>query len=776
VSIRKLSQKWAAVIKSQIQIPNPKETDTGFGIWNSELGIFKIASDQNSFRLRYLFFTVFIFFTATGAFCQDKKKVDSLLGLLKAEIPDTQRATVYNALASAYQYNDQPRFQLYSLNAIRAARASGNEMALAVGYMNYGFALENEARYDLSITYYDSAKTAFSQMGNELYAARMDLNRGNIYNKKGELSDAAKAVLASLTVQEKLKDTFGIAVCKFTLGNITYGQGNPKAALALYQESWQISRQIPNNNGFEASVLGNIGAMFQMLEEYDSARYYMRIALDVFTRNNIESKYGTIYNNIGQTFEEDGQYDSAMHYRKLALYYHRKANRADGVGSVLVDIGDIYAAKGMNDSALYYYESGLSIFRQIGARESRLQVYWKMSELFEAKKNYAEALRYSKLYIELNDSLHGAEQNNEIEILKRNFELDKKDQLVRIADAEAKAANERDRRNTILFIVASVAGLIVTVVIFLMFKTKKRHNKILEQKNTEIYRQNDEISQQKEEITASINYAKRIQEAILPRQDDIRKALPESFVLWMPRDIVSGDFYWFTQKADKLFIACVDCTGHGVPGAFMSMIGNAFLNEIVNEKNISEPAAILEMLHERISYALKQNEQERNQNQSERSVQDSLSSGTIPHSGLASRGSVQDGMDIALCAINKSFDQVAYAGANRPLWIVSKGELRELAPNKQSIGGTIGSRRAFTEHFSPLQKGDCIYMSSDGYPDQFGGEKGKKFMTKRFQQLLASLYEKEMPEQKIALEETFNNWKTGHEQIDDVLVIGIKIR
>lgn len=259
--------------------------------------------------------------------------------------------------------------------------------------------------------------------------------------------------------------------------------------------------------------------------------------------------------------------------------------------------------------------------------------------------------------------------------------------------------------------------------------------------------QKEEIEVKNKEITESLIYAKRIQSAILPDIKLIYKALEQSFILYIPKDIVSGDFYGFAQKNNKVIIAAADCTGHGVAGAFMSMIGSSLLNQIINERNITTPALILDELNHGIINALKQKESESN-----------------------------DGMDISICAFDLNENTVQFAGANRPLWLIRKGELTTYKPNKFPIGGLqVMHEENFTEQSIALQKDDTLYLFSDGFADQFGGDNGKKLMTKKFKDALVTIQHLSMPEQNIFLTNLFEKWKGNNEQVDDVLVIGIRV-
>ncbi len=267
------------------------------------------------------------------------------------------------------------------------------------------------------------------------------------------------------------------------------------------------------------------------------------------------------------------------------------------------------------------------------------------------------------------------------------------------------------------------------------------------ERTKEVLQQKEVIEQKNNEITESLLYAKRIQSAILPDMKLIYKTLEQSFILYLPKDIVSGDFYSFSQKDNRVIIAAADCTGHGVAGAFMSMIGTSLLNQIINEKGITEPSQILEKLNEGIVNALKQRESESN-----------------------------DGMDISLCTIDLDKNKLKFSGANRPLWLLRNNEMMVYKPNKFPIGGLqVYHTEAFTQHEIDLLKGDAIYIFSDGFSDQFGGEKGKKLMTKKFKDELLQIQHLNMKEQENYLLGLFNKWKGNFEQVDDILIIGIKI-
>jgi len=285
---------------------------------------------------------------------------------------------------------------------------------------------------------------------------------------------------------------------------------------------------------------------------------------------------------------------------------------------------------------------------------------------------------------------------------------------------------------------------------------------VVEEKNTELNAQNEEINAQNEKLTVqrdqlseqnnsineSILYAKRIQTAVLPRQVYIDEILPENFILFKPRDEVSGDFYWVKQISGFIVIAAADCTGHGVPGAILSMLGMSFLSEIAQKRKITEANKVLNELRKKIKQALRQ---------------------------TGKKGEADDGMDIALCVLDTKTNMLQYSGANNPLYLIQNGEFKEIKADRMPIGYYPNEKPTFTNHEIQLKDGDVFFLFSDGYMDQFGGEKGFKYKSSNFQQFLFEHHSRPMILQKELLEQELKNWMKGHEQTDDILVMGVRV-
>lgn len=285
------------------------------------------------------------------------------------------------------------------------------------------------------------------------------------------------------------------------------------------------------------------------------------------------------------------------------------------------------------------------------------------------------------------------------------------------------------------------------------YEALKQENKELKERlistMRELTQRNEQLLEHQKEMDDSISYAERIQGAIMPPVNMIKAIIPDSFILYLPRDVVSGDFYFVEKLGDEIIFAAVDCTGHGVPGALMSVVGFNYLHQAVTEKDLTKPSEILHFLDAGVNDRLRQ---------------------TDGQSG------VNDGMDLALCTLNTKTKVLQYAGAYNPLYVVSDGELTEIKADKFPIGVNVdGVADDYNNHTIQLKSGDCVYLFSDGYADQFGGPKGKKFMYKQLREKLIKLYYQPMLEQKKTLLSIFNNWKGNEDQVDDVCIIGVRV-
>ncbi len=485
-----------------------------------------------------------------------------------------------------------------------------------------------------------------------------------------------------------------------------------------------------------AIYYGDIGTVYLSQKEYARSLYYLSKALAMDSAAGNLDGVGRHLGNIGVCYDEQKEYSKALDYYFRSLKLKEELGQKNEVASTLGNIGSLYASTKQYAEAEKYLLQALAMDTAMGSLEGIMDVEKNLSELFERTGKPAPALSHYKKFMIAKDSLFNEEKNKEITRRELTYEFDKKEaeQAADRQRQEAAAEAEKKKQKIVLWSVVCCLLLVVGFAFFIFrsLGTTRKQKKIIEEKN--------------KDITDSINYAKRIQEAILPPKEIKYKIFPEAFVLFLPKDIVSGDFYWFAEKNGRRIIAAIDCTGHGVPGGFMSMIGNTFLNTIVNEKEITQPDKILNELREMVIESLKQTEE-----------------------------TGKDGMDIALLSFDDKNSLVEFAGANNPVVHISAGKTSMIKSDKQPIGYYNQNHKPFSLHKINYKKGDSFYIFSDGYADQFGGDKGKKFKEKKLFELFASIQTIPMRSQEETLLKTFNDWKGNLEQVDDVLVIGVKV-
>ncbi|HET6993286.1 MAG TPA: tetratricopeptide repeat protein, partial [Bacteroidia bacterium] len=376
---------------------------------------------------------------------QRQQKIDSLLGVLKTEINDTTKATVYNKLANLYRSSDAVQHKYYAIKAIELSRKTNFPRGLADGYNMYGMAFENEGRYETALQYYDSSLTTWTQMGQQEQEAKINLNMANVYNHMGNYPSAADYCIRSLKLQEKLKNVFGVAVCNLTLGNIYFEQTDIPGAFKAYQQARILNKQSENNQEFEGSVVGNIGGMYEQMGKHDSALIYFRMAISVFAKSGESAHLASTYDNMGTCYKELGQYDSSKYYAMKGLAMNQKYERPEGICNSLLSLGNTERDLGSADAALGYYKKGIALAQQIGARDLVSEFYYGLSKVYEKKKQFEVSLDYLQKYMNLKDSLHGQEQTMAIEKMKKSYEIDKKNMAMLEAATQTNLAQTQTK-------------------------------------------------------------------------------------------------------------------------------------------------------------------------------------------------------------------------------------------------------------------------------------------------------------------------------------------
>jgi len=712
-----------------------------------------------------LFALLPLFSVAQNFTAADQKKIDSTNSIIhNTSNEDTLIANAYLSL-SEYLFSSSFDTIYYLSNKAKEIAEQGLEdpennkikmsfmKSLATAYGNIGYVNKYRGNIDEALDYYYKSLELSKKTNDKNGISSMYNNIGIIHGSQGNIKKALEYYQKCMQIREEIGDKKGLAAIYNNIGEEYRKQGDLDKTLEYYKKSMSYS-QLINNEKNLARNMSNIGYVYFTLNEIDTALIYWQKSLRI--RQKIGDEYGKAqsYTNLASIKEYKNELDSALDYlsKALEIYEELGANN-NKLPELLGKISRIYFKKKNIKTALSYGEKGLELSKEsgflIGVMQNANNLYFINKSIGNSKK----ALSMHELYINIKDSIQNDE--NQQEIIKHEFKYNYekqhfadsldfiKKQEVKEMEITRQQSELKSKRNQqyVLY-----GGLILVIFFSLFIFNRFR---ITQNQKLVIEDQKMLVDQKNREITDSIQYAKRIQNAILPPDKVVKEYLKNSFILYKPKDIVAGDFYWMecipnpSEGGAVVLFAVADCTGHGVPGAMVSVVCNNGLNRSVREYGLTEPGKILDKTREIVIQEFEKSEE-----------------------------NVKDGMDIALCAL--STNQIEYAGANIALWIIRNGEIIETKPDKQPIG-KFDNPLPYTTHQQKLIGGDSIYIFTDGYADQFGGEKGKKFKTQTFRDLLLSMQNESMENQKRIIDDTFEKWKGDLEQVDDICIIGVKI-
>lgn len=584
-------------------------------------------------------------------------------------------------------------------------------------------------------------------------------NLGDLYWYKEDYISSADHYQEALVIFEEQKDMAAIADCYRNIGWIYFSNDKVPDALDYHTRALQINRALGQLTE-SASNYNDIGLCYHKSASYDSAMQNYCKALHILELGNVKTGLAGAFANIGGLYNDVGNTWEAINNLLQSLRLSEEIGNKRYMSDTYAALSDLYLKDNNIPLAVDALDKAAALAKKLSDKPLLKKHYEKFAELHAFRNNFQKAEEYINLSSVLADSIfEDANRRQQNEMLTKYDSNEKRITLNKLLD-DKKLFSEMIAREKKLKVYLLIFCLVVILFALFLFRNNSQKQKM----NFALEKASHEIEEKNKSITDSIHYSKHIQDVCLPSKQLKDILFGQIFIIFQPKDIVSGDFYWYNEKNGKRIIAACDCTGHGVPGALMSMIGNNILNRIVNVKNLISPDDILNRLNYEIRKTLKQEE----------------------HSES------KDGMDIALLTFN-SDTEVEYAGANRPLWIVRqspnpenhtstsegitfKPYLEEIKPDKLSIGGHVtDSTKQFKKQTIHVSKGDCLYLFSDGFGDQFGGNNGKRFTTKRFKELLLAHAHKSVQEQEAILRSTISMWKGGLEQIDDILVIGIKV-
>ena len=757
---------------------------------------------------KIIFLIVFLFINNTIRSQAQAKhgqaKIDSLLTFLKTANDDTVKVNTLNKLCREYMntggytsgidygkrgislsqklnfkqgeakcytsigfnYSFQSDFQSASEcfnKSLKIDKEMNDKNGIATNYAGLAWVCDSKSDYNKSLEYYFKGLKIFETLGNTNGIGSSYNNIGLIYDKLADYPKALDCYFKSLKMAEEHGEKTGISNCYRNIGIIYYHQKDFSKALDYYNKALKIYNELGSKREI-TNMYVSMGVIYKYQSDYRKAFEYYNKGVKGYLEMGDQNGLSADYINIGamyiHLFEVDSAHlgfavsdnqkishsallDSAMVLNKKALAINVKLKDKFNQLYCLSGAGDVYYHLEKYKEAIAVYQQTYFLAGSLGALESMNEATKGISDCYKKLKDYEKAFSWYEKYIKGKDSVFNQEKSKEITRKELKFEYDKKIVADSVKSESEKKVISAELKQEQIKSYALYGGVALLLVfggfMFNRFRvTQKQKNIIGIQKNI--------VEQKNKEITDSIEYALRIQTAILPPQKIVKQYLENSFVLYKPKDIVAGDFYWMETVNDLVLFAACDCTGHGVPGAMVSVVCHNALNRAVREFGLTQPAAILDKTAEIVIENFSKSEED-----------------------------IKDGMDISLCSYNAKTKIIQWAGANNPLWLLQNGELIETKADKQPIGMNENSK-PFTNHTFNINATDTIYLFTDGFADQFGGDTGQKKLTKkRFKDLILFIQNKSLQEQGIALDKFITEYRKEVEQIDDILVMGVKV-
>lgn len=617
-----------------------------------------------------------------------------------------------------------------------------NTQNIDTNYLNSIYKIGNlyyyEGKLDSSLKYFSIGLNNSKKLNLPKYSCSFYLELGTMYREKGIYDKSSENSLNALTIADANNFEIKKASCYNNIAILNTIQKQFDKAFEFYNKAMVIYLK-KNNIGGQASINNNLGLIYLEQEKNEQA-------LDLFHKAKtlnlkVNNGYGVASNseNIGLIYENLKRYDSAQFYYEKAYKIWESRKDTHSLAINMGYIGKSLINQNKFKDAIKILTQALNYSKQINSKSSERDISFYLSSAYEENGNLKNALIYYKLGNQLNDSLINSDKLREITEMQLNYAFNKKQLQDSIKHNEEVNEKENEiisqKKNASIAIV--FLGIFVVLLFFVIrgYFQKNKTNKIITEQKTL-------VEQKQKEILDSITYAKKIQNTLLANQDFLNENIKHNFIYYNPKDIVSGDFYWATLKGNLFYLAVCDSTGHGVPGAFMSLLNIGYLSEAINEKNIIQPNLVFDYVREKLISSL-------------------------------SKDGQKDGFDGILLCLNKTTNEITYAAANNKLILIRDNKLIELTSDRMPVGVGIKSD-SFKHNSLQINANDSLYIYTDGFADQFGGPKGKKFKYKHLNEVLLKNTNSSLASQKDILKTTFENWKGNLEQVDDVCIIGIR--
>lgn len=669
--------------------------------------------------------------------------------LLHPQSPAEDSLLYYYSQKTPPTFEQTQKFKVHdTIAAFLLASKISNNINKTFFYHHMGQRFYNVDNYDIANIYYTKALETSKLTANKAIIAKELSALGDICRLQDKNTIALNLIFQSLNLYRELKDTFQLAHNLSLVGDINRCLEQLNDATHYLTEALDIAKK-KNYTKVLTFCYSSLGTVYYDVKKYKNALYYYNTGLAIATNVKDTMRIVDFLYAVGNVLIDQNKPTEALFYLYRGVSINRMVNDHYHLSLCLMGLAKANLKQNKFDQSIIYGLQSFEIGKQInspGICGDASEIIYKA---YAGAGKYKEAFNYLKINTDIHEKTINSSQIKKQAQLEFNFLNAYKENQEGLLRAEKQKQKDiiqqaQTKQQQIYIITGSillVAVIFIAIVLFRFYQKERNSTQIIKQQHLLVKAKN-------KEILDSINYAQKIQQTIIPSITEVKNIFPSCFALLLPKAIVSGDFYWLTEKEDYTFIAVADCTGHGVPGGFMSMLGIALLNEVINEKKEYNPCDILDLLKAKIILALRQSE---NVNEA------------------------KDGMDIALCRINKTNMELTFGGANNSVHIIRDNKIIELKGDKQPIGIYHTNKNQFTQQCIELYKNDSIYMFTDGYPDQFGGLSGKKYKYKKLEELLLSIHNKEMEEQQEILHSTYQDWKGALEQVDDICILGIKI-
>lgn len=655
------------------------------------------------------------------------------------------RVKVLKELSYQHRINDPALALNYADQAIVLAEDLGYDNGIFDAYLTKGIVFYNRSENDSALKYYEVALLVAEKTGDPKQLSTIYSNMGNSYGDIGQNKKSLECYMKSTLYTEQAGQKWKVAYLQVNIGSIYSVMDQPDSALVFYESALKKMLELDPEDEKLYVVYGNIGATYLDLGDTVKAENGFRNAHRIALMYDNHRALASSYDYLGVIEYYKGNYDSAFALLRKSLRYGYAIESGQAIAATSLHLGTFFRETGIYDSAMYYLASGARIAEQIKDYYTMDDFYMEISKVFEQTGVNDSALYYYKKLYNVRATLDSLNKNDLVGQMQVELESERRQK-------EIEVLKEQDEKKNIILYSSIALGILVLalgIVAFGRYLQKKRSAMILQQQKEEIEDQKEIIEEKNKDITDSIRYAKRIQNAILPTEEKMQDIFPETWCCFIPKDIVSGDFYWFEKEGDFKLFGVIDCTGHGVPGALLSVVGYSILVKALTDLKKVKPDEILAFLDQEIHRILRHRNEEEN--------------------------SIQDGMDVALCSYHEKSGTLFYSGSFNPLYIIRNGEILETKADKVFIGSGLSATQSFTLHELKVEKGDEIILFSDGFADQFGGPFGKKMKYKPFKELLVSVSGKSMNEQEKFVTRSFEEWKKNFDQVDDVCVVAVRL-